>query len=162
MDLATIAHMAETWNVPIGLSDHTLGSVCAVVGVALGATLLEKHIVLSRDRPGPDTAFSLEPDEFKRMVDEIRIAERVTGRVRYGPTAAEQASLAFRRSLYVVEDIAEGGVFTQGNVRSIRPAGGLPPDAIQHVLGRRAATSIVRGTPLGWELIGGPSGEASE
>ena len=162
MDLATIPHLAAAWEVPVGLSDHTLGSVSAVVAVALGASLLEKHIALSRDREGPDTAFSLEPDEFKRMVGEVRTAERVVGRVRYGPSSTERASLAFRRSLYVVEDIEAGGLLTTENVRSIRPSGGLPPDDIDLVVGRRASRRIERGTPLAWELIGDVSGEPGE
>ena len=162
MDLATIPHLADAWGVPVGLSDHTLGSVAAVVAVALGASLLEKHIALSRSRPGPDTAFSLEPDEFKRMVDDVRDAERVVGGVRYGPTPAERPSLAFRRSLYVVEDVDAGQALTAENVRSIRPSGGLHPDLIGEVLGRRATAPIRRGTPLEWGHVGERSGEPSQ
>ncbi len=144
-------------GVPVGLSDHTLGIGAAVAAVALGACILEKHICLSRDVPGPDVKFSLEPAEFARMVEEVRSAQQALGDVVYGPTARELGSLKFRRSLFAVTDIAENETFTRDNVRSIRPAGGLPPKSLKLVLGRRANRAIERGTPLSWDHVGDSS-----
>jgi N-acetylneuraminate synthase len=153
MDLRTIPDMAEQWDVPIGLSDHTLGTVAAVTAVALGACIVEKHLTMSRAEPGPDASFSLEPDEFAELVRDVRDAERALGRIRYGPSESEGASLVFRRSLFVVQDVAAGEEFTDDNVRSIRPANGLPPKVLDRVLGRHAATHVERGTPLTWDLV---------
>ncbi len=154
MDLRTIADMRKEWGVPIGLSDHTLGGAVAVAAVALGACILEKHVTISRKDPGPDAAFSMEPDEFRSMVEEIRSTEKALGRVRYGPTAHEKPSAVFRRSLFVVEDVEKGEMFTPKNVRSIRPGYGLPPKHLDEVLGRRARKDIDRGTPLAWAHVG--------
>ena len=153
MNLRTIPHLAEAFNVPIGLSDHTLDIAVPVAAVALGACIIEKHFTLSRDMPGPDSAFSLQPDEFKAMVEGVRTTEKALGKVRYEPTEREKASRVFRRSLFVVKDMKAGEVFTEENVRSIRPGHGLPPKHLQDVLGRRAAKDIERGTPLGWDLV---------
>ncbi|XOB98438.1 pseudaminic acid synthase [Deinococcota bacterium DY0809b] len=153
MDLRTIPHMAEMFGVPVGLSDHTLGIAVPVAAVAMGAALIEKHLTLSRSVPGPDSAFSLEPHEFKAMVDAVRTTEKALGGVRYGPTEKEGASRAFRRSLFVVRDIRAGETFTAENVRSIRPAHGLHPRHYEEILGRRAKADIEAGTPLGWDLI---------
>jgi N-acetylneuraminate synthase len=153
MDLRTIGDMAARWQVPVGLSDHTLGSATAVAAVALGACLLEKHLTLRRSDPSADAAFSMEPDEFRAMVDAVRVVEAALGRVRYGPSRSEKASLAFRRSLFVVADIEAGDCFTRENVRSIRPGHGLAPQHLPAVLGRRASARITRGTPLDWELV---------
>ena len=153
MHLHTIPHLADTFGVPAGLSDHTLGIAVPVAAVALGACIIEKHFTLSRALPGPDSAFSLEPDEFKAMVEAVRVVEKGLGVVRYGPTEGERASRVFRRSLFVVSDMAAGEVFTEQNVRSIRPGDGLPPKFLASVLGRRAARAIERGTPLSWELV---------
>lgn len=153
MDLRTITAMAERWDVPVGLSDHTLGSTAATVAVALGATVIEKHLTLRRADGGPDAGFSLEPDEFAAMVRGLRDAEASLGDVRFGPSAAEQPSLAFRRSLYVVEAVEAGEAFSTTNVRSIRPGGGLAPKHLPAVLERRAASAIERGTPLSWALV---------
>ena len=155
MDLATIADMATRWDVPVGLSDHTLGSTAAIAAVALGACILEKHITLSRADPTADAAFSMEPAEFRAMVDAVRDAEVAVGRVRYGPSDREKASLAFRRSLFVVADIEAGEPFTEQNVRSIRPGHGLAPRHLPEVLGRRSAARVERGTPLTWDLVEG-------
>lgn len=154
MHLRTIPHLAAAFDVPVGLSDHTLGIAVPVAAVALGAAIIEKHFTLSRDTPGPDSAFSLEPGEFKAMVEAIRSAEQALGRVHYGVSEREAASKVFRRSLFVVEDIKAGERFTSTNVRSIRPSHGLPPKYLPEVLGRRAARGIERGTPLSWELLG--------
>lgn len=163
MHLRTIPDMRERWDVPIGLSDHTLGSATAVAAVALGASIVEKHITLDRSGPGPDAAFSMEPDDFKRMVEDIRVTEGALGEVRYGPTEREEKSLVFRRSLFVVEDVAAGDELTEDNVRCIRPGTGLHPRHLPDVVGRRAARDIARGTPLAWELVeGAAAGAGSE
>lgn len=153
MNLRTIPSMAERFHAPVGLSDHTMGIAVPVAAVALGACIVEKHFTLSRGVPGPDSAFSLEPQEFKAMVEAIRTAEKALGAVHYGPNAKEAKMLAFRRSLFVVKDIKQDEVFTERNVRSIRPANGLHPRFRREVLGRRAASDIERGTPLTWELV---------
>lgn len=153
MNLRTIPHLAETFHVPVGLSDHTLGIAVPVAAVGLGACIVEKHLTLSRDIPGPDSAFSLEPHEFKVMVDAIRVTERALGQVHYDVTEREAASRVFRRSLFVVGDMAAGEPFTEENVRSIRPGHGLPPKYLKDVLGRRATEDIQPGTPLDWNLI---------
>lgn len=154
MNLCTIPHLAEAFGVPVGLSDHTLGIEVPIAAVALGACIVEKHFTLSRDIPGPDSAFSLEPHEFKAMVEAIRKVEKALGRVHYGPEEHEAKSRVFRRSLFVVKDVKAGEEFTEENVRSIRPGYGLPPKFLKDVLGRRAACDIKRGTPLDWSLIG--------
>jgi N-acetylneuraminate synthase len=153
MNLRTIPHLAEAFGVPVGLSDHTLGIAVPVAAVALGACIVEKHFTLSRDIPGPDSAFSLEPHEFKAMVEAIRTVEKALGKVHYGITEQEAKSRVFRRSLFVVKDMKAGEMFTEENVRSIRPGYGLHPRHLNDVLGRRAARDIKRGTPLSWELI---------
>jgi N-acetylneuraminate synthase len=153
MNLRTLAAMAEEFACPIGLSDHTLGIAAAVAAVALGACIVEKHLTLSRAVAGPDSAFSLEPHEFQAMVDAVRTAEKALGQVCYGPNQADEKCRRFRRSLFVVADVRSGEVFTQDNVRAIRPGHGLPPKHLPAVLGRRAARAIERGTPLSWELI---------
>lgn len=153
MNLRTIPHMAQAFQVPVGLSDHTLGTTVAVAAVALGASLIEKHFTLSRQTPGPDSAFSLEPDEFAEMARNVRTTEAALGEVRYQPTEPEHASRVFRRSLFAVEDIRAGETLTRANIRCIRPGYGLPPRNLPHVLGMHAATNIPRGTPLSWDLL---------
>jgi pseudaminic acid synthase len=153
MNLRTIPEMERRFEAPVGLSDHTMGIAVPVAAVALGACIIEKHLTLSRSIPGPDSAFSLEPHEFKAMVDAVRIAEKALGEVHFGLTEKEEASRAFRRSLFVVEDVEQGGVFTVENVRSIRPGNGLHTRHLQDVLGRRASQGIKRGTPLSWEFV---------
>jgi len=153
VDLRTMPHMSEAFGVPVGLSDHTMGIAVPVAAVALGAVIVEKHVTLRRSDGGPDSGFSLEPDELRDMVDQIRVAERALGSVNYEPTAKEVASRMLRRSLFVVEDIRAGEPFTSANVRSIRPAHGLHPRHLPEVLGRKASHDIVRGTPLSWELV---------
>jgi len=155
MNLRTIGHLAEAFGVPVGLSDHTLGVAVPVAAVALGACIVEKHFTLSRKEPGPDSAFSLEPDELKLMIDSIRVAEKSLGAISYATNVTESASKVFRRSLFVVADVKAGESFTKQNVRSIRPGYGLAPHLITEVLGRRAARDVPRGTPFGWDLISG-------
>jgi pseudaminic acid synthase len=153
MNLRTIPHLAETFGLPVGLSDHTLAPTIPAVAVALGACIVEKHLTLSRLIPGPDSAFSLEPDEFREMVRTVRTTEKALGAVTYGATEAERKTSAFRRSLFVVADVKKGERFTEANVRSIRPGHGLAPRHWNEVLGRTAAADIARGTPLAWDLI---------
>ena len=153
MHLRTIPHLAAAFGGSVGLSDHTLGIAVPVAAVALGACIVEKHLTLSRSRPGPDSAFSLEPGEFKEMVAAIRTAEQALGEVRYELTEQEAASRVFRRSLFVVADMKAGETFTPENVRSIRPGHGLAPKYLPEVLGKRAAAAIPKGTPLSLELI---------
>jgi len=153
MNLRVIPHLADSFGVPIGLSDHTLGSSVAVAAVALGACVVEKHFTLRRADGGPDSAFSMEPEEFARMVQDIRQAEQALGAVSYTRTVGEEHSLVFRRSLFVVSDMKQGEPFTEQNVRSIRPGYGLHPRHLDEVLGKRAACDVARGAPLAWELV---------
>ncbi|MFH0909123.1 MAG: pseudaminic acid synthase [bacterium] len=148
MNLRTIPDLAQRYGVPVGLSDHTLGIAAAVTAVALGACIVEKHFILSRSVPGPDSAFSLEPHEFRALVDAVRDAEKALGKVSYEITERETASRVFRRSLYVVQAMKAGAPFTPATVRSIRPGHGLPPKYLDQVMGRRAARDIEAGTPL--------------
>lgn len=153
MNLKAIPRLAQRFGLPVGLSDHTLGCTAAVAAVALGACLIEKHLTLRRSDGGPDAAFSLEPDEFKTMVQSVRTAEAALGDGRFGPTASDAASMRFRRSLFVVEDIEKGGILTHQNVRSIRPGDGLHPRHLFDVLGRNAARPLKRGEPLSMEDV---------
>jgi pseudaminic acid synthase len=153
MNLRTIPELSQRFAVPVGLSDHTLGTAVPVAAVALGACIIEKHLTLSRSEPGPDSAFSLEPQEFKAMVDAVRVAEKAVGEINFGIGAKEAASRVFRRSLFVVRDVKRGDVFTAENVRSIRPGHGLHTRHLPEVLGRHAARDIERGTPLSWDLV---------
>jgi N-acetylneuraminate synthase len=153
MNLRTIPELGKSFGVPVGLSDHSTGIAVPVAAVAMGACIIEKHLTLSRSDPGPDSAFSLEPEEFKAMVDAARVAERALGRPEIGPVAKEEASRVFRRSLFVVEDMKSGDVFTGSNVRSIRPADGLHTRHLHDVLGKQCARDLERGTPLSWELV---------
>lgn len=153
MNLRTIPHLAAAFDVPAGLSDHTLGIAVPVAAVALGACIIEKHLTLRRSDGGPDAAFSLEPAEFRAMVDAVRMAEKALGKVSYEASEKEQASRVFRRSLFVVRDMKMGEEFTSENVRSIRPGNGLPVKELHRILGRKAAGDIERGTPLSENLI---------
>ncbi len=152
-NLARIPQMAEAFGVVAGLSDHTMGIEVPVAAVALGARIIEKHLCRSRTEPGPDSAFSLEPAEFKQMVTAVRTAAAAVGTVTYEPTANEQKSLAFRRSLFITQDIPAGGVLTTENVRVIRPGQGLHPRHLDEVLGKIAVRDLARGTPVAWDLL---------
>jgi N-acetylneuraminate synthase len=153
MNLLTIPHLAEAFGLPTGLSDHTLGTNVPIAAVALGACIIEKHLTLSRSIPGPDSAFSLEPDEFKAMIEAVRTAEKALGKVCYGANQNEKKSRTFRRSLFVVQDMKAGEIFTAKNVRSIRPGNGLHPRYLDVILGKKAGIDIDRGTPLNWDII---------
>jgi N-acetylneuraminate synthase len=152
-NLLTIPHMRELFDVPVGLSDHTSGIGVALASVSLGATVIEKHFTLRRAHGGVDSAFSLEPAEMRALVEETERAWKALGSVSYGPTEKERASMQYRRSLYVVEDMKSGDPFTEKNVRAIRPGSGLPPKYRKIILGKKAVREIRRGTPLGWDLI---------
>jgi pseudaminic acid synthase len=153
MNLRTIPHMAEAFGVPVGLSDHTLGIAVPVAAVAMGACIIEKHFVLSRSVPSVDSAFSLEPQEFKSMVEAVRTAEKSLGEITYNIKESEEENRVGRRSLFAVKDIQQGELFTEENVRSIRPNYGLHPRYLKQILGRKAVRNIQYGTPLGWDLI---------
>lgn len=153
MNLRTIPHMAEAFDVSVGLSDHTLGIAVPVAAVTLGACIIEKHFTLSRSTPGPDSAFSLEPHEFKAMVEAIRMTEKALGKVSYEVTEHEAASCVFRRSLFVVKDIKVGNIFTEENARSIRPGYGLAPKFLREIIGKKASFDVKKGTPISWNII---------
>lgn len=153
MNLRSIPELARRFQVPVGLSDHTMGIEVPVAAVALGASVIEKHLTLSRAEKGPDCEFSLEPDEFKAMVQAVRVAERALGNVYFGVSPREAKSRIFRRSLFVVQDMREGEVFTAKNIRSIRPAHGLHTRHLPEILGKHAACDIELGTPLSWGLV---------
>jgi len=153
-NLRTIPHLAEAFDVHAGLSDHTMGTAVPVASVALGACVVEKHFVRDRDEVNSaDASFSLEPDEFSRMVDEVRNAERALGTVTYEVTESQQASTVFRRSIFAVQNIEEGEDFDEQNTRVIRPGYGLAPKHYPDVLGRTANQSIEVGTPIEWEML---------
>jgi len=162
MNLQTIPHLAEAFNLPVGISDHTLGIAVPVAAVALGACIVEKHFTLSRDTPGPDSKFSLEPREFKEMVEAIRTTEKALGRVHYGVSQNEAKSRVFRRSLFIVADIRAGEIFTTNNIRSIRPGHGLHTRHLEEILGRPASRDIQRGTPLTWAMVGNERAKSME
>ncbi len=154
MNLLTIPALEKEFGTVTGLSDHTMGIAVTVASIAIGACIIEKHFTLSRSLPGPDSAFSLEPNEFKEMVDAIRTVEKAMGQVKYGGTDLESSSKNFRRSLFVVKDVKQGELLTEENIRSIRPGQGLPPKFFREVLGRPVTRDVERGTPLDWSLIG--------
>ena len=154
MNLRTMQNMGETFSVPYGLSDHSMGSIGAVTAVALGASIIEKHFCIDRSIENPDSSFSMNPTEFKQMVCDIRQAEKAIGCVQYGPTEQEKSSQIFRRSIFCVKDIKKGEKLTQENVRIIRPGYGLAPKYYKDVLGQVALKNIERGTPLEMEMIG--------
>lgn len=152
-NLRTIPNIAETFNVVAGLSDHTLGSEVAIAAVALGAKIIEKHFTLKRSDGGPDAKFSMEPHEFKQMVQDIRNVEKALGSVNYNLTEKQIKSREHSRSLFVVKDIKKGEIFTEENVKSIRPGFGLPTKYINDIIGRTCEENLRKGTPLKWEHI---------
>lgn len=154
INLRTIPNMAEAFDVVAGLSDHTMGHDVAVAAIALGAKVIEKHLTLARADGGPDAEFSMEPQEFKEMVDGIRNVEKALGRVTYDLTTNGRKNREFSRSLFVVEDIPVGGTITETNVRSIRPGFGMHPMYLDEVMGRTVPNGAAKGTPLSWEILG--------
>jgi len=153
MNLKTIPHMQELFQCPVGLSDHSLGIGASLCAVALGAAVIEKHFTLSRKTKTPDSFFSIEPKELKELVENVRIVEKALGKVHYGLTKEERKSRIFRRSLFVVKDINKGEIFTEENLKSIRPANGLSPKYTTIILGKAAKKNIKKGTPLAWDLV---------
>lgn len=154
MNLKAIPHMSDRYKVPVGVSDHTLGTTVSVAAVAMGANIVEKHLTLSRSTPGPDSVFSAEPGEFKAMVDEIRKVEAAIGEAAFGVGQSEERSILLRRSLYIVSDMRRGEEFTADNLKSMRPNFGIPPKHLREVLGKRIKRDVAKGTPLSWELVG--------
>jgi len=153
MNLRTMEDMKKRFKCCVGLSDHTMGSTVPVAAVALGAMVIEKHFTLSRKIKTPDSFFSLEPQELKELVNNVRVAEKAVGGISYALSSAERASRKFRRSLFVVKDIVAGEKFSVENIRSIRPSNGLPPKHWDDLLGRKAKCNIKRGTPLQWSMV---------
>lgn len=149
-NLLTIPHLRDTFNVIPGLSDHTMGHSVSVAAVALGAKIIEKHFILDRNMGGPDSSFSMEPTEFKQMVNAIRDVERALGQVSYKITPKVEKSRVFARSLFVVKDVKAGEELTKENVRSIRPGYGMHPKHYKEILGKKFNKDIERGTPLEW------------
>lgn len=152
-NLLTIPNMREIFQCHIGLSDHTLGIGAAIASVALGARVIEKHFTLSRADGGVDAAFSIEPHELKSLVEESERAYLAMGKVQYGIQKAEEKSLRYKRSVYVVEDVKKGTPFTKENIRIIRPGDGLQPKYFEKLVGKTARHDIKRGTPLSWKLL---------
>lgn len=153
MNLATMLDMRDRFSVPVGLSDHSLGSVGAVTAVAKGASIIEKHFCLSKEIDNPDVSFSMPPEEFAQMVKDIRQAEKAMGTISYGPTSQETGNLAFRKSIFVVKDVKAGEVFTEENIRVIRPGYGMKPKFYKDIIGKVASKDIEFGTPLTEDLI---------
>jgi len=152
-NLLTIPNMKETFNVEVGLSDHTLGIIAPIVSVALGSRVIEKHFILDKSIGGPDSSFSLEPYEFKQMVEAVRAAEKALGKIDYSFDGKKKNNRLIGRSLFVVENVNEGDFFTDKNVRSIRPGYGMEPKYLKEIIGKKAVCEIKRGTPLKWSLI---------
>jgi N-acetylneuraminate synthase len=154
-NLQTIPHLSQTFQVPSGLSDHTPGSTAPIAAIALGASIIEKHFTPARSDGGPDAAFSLEPDEFRHLVESCRAAAKAVGEVEYKLLDSERANFKFRRSIYVVKDVAEGEKLTKDNIRSIRPGFGLPPKYFDSVIGATATRKLSRGEALDWSMVKG-------
>ena len=152
-NVRTVAHLAETFGTVAGLSDHAPGSAACVAAIALGGAIIEKHFTFSRADGGPDAAFSLEPAEFKRLVEDCKSAWAALGRITYDLQGSERGNLRFRRSLYAVKPIKAGEPISRDNVRSIRPGFGLAPRHLDEIVGRKAARDIAYGEPLSWSLI---------
>jgi pseudaminic acid synthase len=154
-NLLTIPHMQDLFGCPVGLSDHTPGIGASVAAVVLGATVIEKHLTLSRADGGVDAAFSMEPKEFRELVIETERARRALGRISYGPTDSEKNAVMRRRSLYIAQDMNAGDVLTPENLRRIRPGHGLPPKYYDVLLGRKVGRAVKKGTPVSWDIVGG-------
>jgi pseudaminic acid synthase len=152
-NIRTIPHLRELFQCQVGLSDHTMGVGVSVASVSLGATVIEKHFTLRRADGGVDSTFSLEPEELRLLVEETERAWQSLGTIRYGATAAEKASLVFRRSLYIAKDMKAGDEFTKENLRAIRPGLGLAPKHYDSILGRKARRDLKKGTPVSWDLV---------
>lgn len=152
-NLNTLPHLAQLFDCQVGLSDHTTGMGAAIASVALGATVIEKHFVLDRSEGGVDAEFSMEPAEFKQLVEECRRAKDALGKIHYGPTERERGSRKHRRSLYIAEDMQAGEILTATNLRAVRPGLGLPPKYLKQLLGKSICKAASKGTPLSWDLV---------
>lgn len=150
-NLKTMQNLKETFNVEVGLSDHTIGNTVPVVSVALGARVIEKHFILDKNIGGPDASFSLDPSEFKQLVESVRDAEKAIGSVDYKMTDKKKKSREFSRSLFVVKDIKKGDELTEENVRSIRPGHGLSPKNLKQIIGKKSIRDLSKGTPVNWK-----------
>ena len=153
INLKTIPEIPKVFNTLVGLSDHTMGFTVPIAAVSLGACIVEKHFILDRGMGGPDSSFSMEPAEFKQMVDSIRITEKALGSINFNLTEKTIKSRNSRRSLFIVKDIKEGEVLTKENIRSIRPGNGLEPKYCENILGKKAARDIKKGNPLAWNMF---------
>lgn len=153
-DLLTIQHLSTTFGRVIGISDHTLGIGVPIGAVTLGASIVEKHLTLNRADGGPDSAFSIEPEDLSQLCRNVDIAWRAVGKVRYSRAKSEQANVKFRRSLYAVADISAGERLKLENVRSIRPGYGIAPKYLDIILGKKVNRDVARGTPITWDVIG--------
>ena len=153
MDLRAIPFMRDRWACEVGLSDHTLDSTASIAAIALGATIIEKHIIAHRSDGGPDAAFSCEPDELAKLIQQANDAWSAMGSVRFGPSERENASIAFRRSLRVSSALRTGDVISEANVRSMRPAGGLPPVHMKDLVGKRVSQDLEIGAGVTWDVI---------
>ncbi|MGL5820565.1 MAG: pseudaminic acid synthase [Sarcina sp.] len=153
INLKTMVNMGETFNIPVGLSDHTMGITVSIASVAMGAKIVEKHMTLKRSDGGADSKFSMEPEEFKEMVDAIRMTEKAIGKVTYDLSEKQRNSREHSRSLFVVEDIKEGETFTRENIKSIRPGFGIETKHIKDILEKKATKDIKKGTPMSWGLV---------
>ncbi len=153
MNLRTIQHMRELFKCPVGFSDHSLGIGASICAAALGACMVEKHFTLSRKTETPDSFFSIEPDELKELVDNIRIAEKALGKVHYGLTDEEKSSKIFRRSLFVVKDVKAGDKVNSENLKSIRPGYGLTPKYLKEIIGQVFSKDVQRGTPFSKDMV---------
>ena len=152
-NLRMIPDLKEKFGVEVGLSDHTLGNISAIVAVALGAKIIEKHFILDRNLGGPDSSFSMEPKEFKLMVDSVRDVEKTLGKISYELSPRIQKSREFARSLFIVKDVKTGETITANNLKSIRPGYGLSPKYLNQVIGKKYKESYSKGTPLNWDMV---------
>ena len=153
INLNTIPDLKEKFNVVVGLSDHTLGGEVSTASIALGSDIIEKHFILDRDMGGPDSEFSMEPDEFKQMVDSIRNVEKALGKVSYELSDKMKSNREFSRSLFVVEGIKKGEIVTEDNVRSIRPGFGLHPKYLKKIIGKKVNKNLEKGMPFNLSFI---------
>ena len=153
MNLSTMITIKETFGTVVGLSDHTMGDLSAIVAVALSASVIEKHFCISRSYVTADSSFSMEPQEFQKMITSIRETEKALGVKTFGVTKSEKNSVVFRKSIFVTHEIKKGEAFSEKNIRVIRPGNGLAPKYMNEVLGKLASEDIARGTPLDWTMI---------
>lgn len=153
MDLNTMLDMGKRFGCPVGLSDHSMGALGAVAAVSMGAAVIEKHFCLDRKVKSPDSVFSMDPVEFKKMVQDVRAVEKAKGIVSYGPSVQEKDNVVFRKSIFVVKDICAGEVLTDENIRVIRPGYGIKPKYWNEILGKKVNRPIRKGIPLSFDMI---------